>query len=156
VKNQPLRIVLADPSKQPFDFTGGTVPNMGTTLCETAMFSVTVNDPDLKDHIGSYWYIDQTSNSLPFRPSVVDATGQVSRTVNQPNSNAFKAAMGSMTTGTHLLTVYVTDTDFQERDDGSLAALPTPRLMPDGSEVLDPGYIDSYTWVLRVGPACQQ
>ena len=27
--------------------------------------------------------------------------------------------------------------------------------LPDGSEVQDPGSIDSYTWVLRVGPACQ-
>ena len=63
--------------------------------------------------------------------------------------------MTSLSTGTHLLTVFVVDTEFDEGVDGTLKATSTPVTLPDGSEVQDPGSIDSYTWVLRVGPACQ-
>lgn len=155
VKNQPLQIVLSDPAAQPYDFTSGTKPNTSATPCDDTTFFINVNDPDVGDTIRSLWFIDKTDVSLPFRPNPVTPDAKETRKVTQPNSTAFKTAMSSLTTGTHLLTVFVVDTDFDESDTGTIAAASKTVNMPDGSQVQDPGSIDQYTWVLRVGPACQ-
>ena len=107
VKNQPLQIVLSDPAAQPYDFTSGTKPNTSATPCDDTTFFINVDDPDLGDTIRSLWFIDKTDVSLPFRPNPVTPGAQVTRKVTQPNSTAFKTAMSSLTTGTHLLTVFV-------------------------------------------------
>lgn len=155
VKNQPLQIKVSKPAAQPYDFTTGTVPSTPGTPCDPLDFSVSVEDRDLKDDIRSLWFIDKTDVSLPFRPAPVQGTDQLTRTVTQPNSTAFRTAMTSLTTGTHLLTVFVVDTDFDEGVEGTLKPTTTPVSMPDGSEVQEPGSMDSYTWVLNVKPACQ-
>lgn len=155
VKNQPLQIVLSEPAAQPYDFTSGTRPNTPGTPCDEKTFFVNVDDRDLGDTIRSLWFIDKTNVSLPFRPSPVKPTQTETRTISQPNSTSFRTAMTSLTTGTHLLTVFVVDTDFDEGIDNTLSATSTTVDMPDGSQAQDPGSIDSYTWVLRVGPACQ-
>ncbi len=155
VKNRPPRIVDATPKDQPLDFVSGTIPGSGGQPCDGTKFKVTVDDPDLGDKIFSIWFIDKTTDSLPFRPNPIVANGQSTRTVEQPSASAFRTSLSSLATGTHLVTVYVADNDFAEIIDGAVTAQGTPVTLPDGSEVQDPGYVDSYTWVLRVGPACQ-
>ena len=155
VKNQPLQIVNVTPAAQPFNFTTGTKPNSGGVPCDDTVFSVLVEDPDVGDTIKSLWYLDKTDVSLPFRPNPVAPTGATQRTIGQPSSNAFKISMSTLTTGMHLLKVYVVDTEFNEEEGKDLAAAPRIVQLPDGSDAENPGSIDQYTWVLNVGPACQ-
>lgn len=161
VKNRPPRIVDAAPKDQPLEFVSGTKPGSGGVPCDAHSFTVTVDDPDLNgtvysDTIYSIWFIDKTNDSLPFRPNPIAPTTQGSRTVSQPGASAFRTSLSSLSTGTHLLTVFIADKDFAETIDGNVIAQSKTVTLPDGSEVQDPGYVDSYTWVLRVGPACQQ
>lgn len=155
VKNRPPRIVDVLPKEQPLDFISGTVPNSGGLPCDTASFSLVVDDPDLGDTIRSIWFIDKTKDSLFYRPNPVQPGTDTRRNVTQPSAAAFRSALSSLPTGTHLVTVYVVDTDFAEIVDNSVNAQTRPVVMPDGSEVQDNGYVDQYTWVLNVGPACQ-
>ena len=101
----------------------------------------------------SLWFIDKSNDgsSLPFQPNNV-ATGTQRRSVSAPNALGFKSAMANLSAGTHLLTVYVADSAFQEVVDGQVNVSRPDRLLPDGTLVPDKGSIDSFTWVLDVEP----
>ena len=145
-RNSPLKII-----------PGGEVPVQRTTYfngnaCSTANlpFKLKVQDEDLGDVVSSMWFIGKTTNE-PFRPSAIPGGSKV-RSVTAPSSLGFKSALANLPAGsTEVLVVYVADTLFEEPVGGVINLQPrAPTTLPDGSQVVDEGSYDTFTWVLDV------
>ncbi len=148
-RNAPLRIETQVPKEPRTTFRN-------TTACPASnpTFTLTVSDEDVGDVVYSRWFIGGT-NGQEFRPTFIPGGNSTSRIVNAPSSLGFKSALANKPTGTEILTVYVSDTDFQEVVGGviALAARPGPQVtLPDGTIVVDQGTYDSFTWTLDVEP----
>ena len=147
-RNSPIAIKITDPADPRTTFFNSTAcPGHNPT------FKLTVEDDDVADVVSSLWFIDKTNDSLPIQPSPVPGGVNAVRTVTAPNALGFRLANLAAKT-THLLTVYVADSAFQEVVAGQVSVSRPDRLMPDGSLVADKGSIDSFSWVLDV-EACQ-
>ncbi len=144
-RNGPIKIVQTEP-KDPRT----TYFNSTACLSLEPTFKLTVEDEDLADTVFSLWFIGNTSTQ-PFRPTQVPG-GSKTRSVTAPSSLGFKSALANLPSGTAVLTVYVADTDFQEVIGGqvSLVARDPKLVPPDDTPVVDPGTMDSFSWVLDV------
>lgn len=146
VKNRPPRIETYTPSSVSVTFRANLA-------CSTRPdFSLVVSDPDVGDTLRSFWFIDKTTSTQPFQPATIPGTASVRRVVTAPNSNTFTTALANLMSGTHLLTVYVTDRDVEEIDNGLVKAKDTQVTLPDGSTAIDDGYEVEHTWILNVEP----
>lgn len=143
-RNSPLRIVDQSPPTQRTTYHPST---MCTDL--NPNFTVTVVDEDTGDVIESRWFIDQGPNTLPFQTTPLPPNGSAQRDLSAPRGLTFTNALANLSIGIHLLTVYVADSTFGEFD-GEIRVSPRNVTLPNGSTVSDPGYFDSYTWVLDV------
>ncbi len=114
-------------------------------------FRVTVEDEDANDTLRSLWFVDFTTpdTSRYFLADAVSAESDGGRRTAKPREIVAPASVTSYllgtTFGTHLLTVFVADSQFAGLDTGTIG------LEPLGN---DRGYQDSYTWVLSVEPVC--
>lgn len=147
-RNMPLRIVTRSPE-------GPQTTYYTMSSCAPAQsFALVVSDDDTVDVIDSMWFIDQDPNTVPFRTSPKAPSNSPTREIKAPAASTFTNALANLPLGTHLLTVYVSDTPFNEVENQLVTA--GPRLVPiklaDGGSVTvsDPGYVDSFTWVLQV------
>ncbi|HEY0880875.1 MAG TPA: hypothetical protein VGD87_05065, partial [Archangium sp.] len=134
--NRPIRIEDNSPAATQVKWF------LNETACigGNAPFSLTVVDDDTADIVDSYWFIDKNKDSLPFRPSPI-AGGSRQRTVTAPTSLNFRSALSGLSPGTHLLTVFVADTAFQEYD-GAITTASRDTFLADGGVVyLDRSYI---------------
>lgn len=146
-RNSPPRIVRWQPERLPLTFYSGTG-------CANTPFSVYVADEDLSDTLRSYWFIDRTQDSAPYNGAVVFGGSSLTREVVAPGGGRFTTELSNLTTGSHYVSVFVTDGDFQEIVDGNIIADRPPRLLTDGGLVEDVAYVDTYSWFLKVEP-CQ-
>ncbi|MBL8915728.1 MAG: hypothetical protein JNM17_33825 [Archangium sp.] len=147
--NRPLRIVSRSPEGPSTRFfTQASCAPAGQT------FSLGVVDDDTNDTISSLWFVDQAPTSVPFTTTPRPPGASTTRTVNAPAAPSFMTTLNDLTLGTHLLTVYVADTPFNEVVNGNVTV--GPRMVgtraADGGvgAVQEPGYIDEFTWVLNV------
>ncbi|MFZ5442843.1 MAG: hypothetical protein ACOZQL_22750 [Myxococcota bacterium] len=146
-KNSPPRIVSNLPKQSISYFT--------SAMCsaQNVPFKVVVSDDDVSDTLRSLWLIDYdpslgSAASAPFIPNAVTSRGQPLRDMPEPTAQSFKSALANLTAGTHLLTVYVADREFQEFT-GVVATVEREIFVGDAS-VPDTGFTDSFTWVLKV------
>lgn len=146
-KNTPPRIVATSPGINAKFFTTASCAAMNKP------FSVTVADDD-DDNLRSMWFIDYEppmAAVTPFIPNAVPPTpGAPARVVSEPTAQNFKSAMANLTAGTHLLSVYVADREFQEFN--GLVLTVDRQLKVGDASVTDFGYVDSFTWVVKVEP----
>lgn len=147
-RNTPLRIVNRDPE-------GPQTTYYTQTSCAPPQgFSLAVSDDDTVDFIYSLWFIDQDPNTVPFTTTPKPPGSSATREIKAPSASTFTNALANLTLGTHLLTVYVADTAFNEVDNQLVTAGPRQVELKtaDGGTVVvpDPGYVDSFTWVLQV------
>lgn len=101
---------------------------------------VVVADED-QDSIRSLWLIDQDTGSRPFATSPTAGDAQL-QLVNAPASLLFRTELANLSTGVHLLSVYVADAEFNEVVGGIITAGPAEA----------PGFVDSFTFVLDASP----
>lgn len=144
-RNSPPRIVRAAPDRLPLTFYSGTG-------CTNDPFAVYVADDDLSDTLRSFWFIDRTQDSAPYNGAVVFGGSSLTRELVAPTGSRFSTELTNLTTGSHYVSVFVTDGDFQEIVDGNIIADRPPRLLPDGGLVEDVAYVDTYSWFLKVEP----
>lgn len=144
-RNSPLRIVDQKPVTQRTTFYASTACSS-----QNEPFELKVNDDDLSDTIHSLWFIDQGPNTVPFQTTPRAPTGSSIRSISAPSALTFTNALSNLTTGIHLLTVYVADSNFDEVVDGVITVTRPDVTLPTGEMVTDRGYVDSYTWVLDV------
>lgn len=131
VPNQPPRVVQATPGLRTRFFTGPACRSQNP-----ATFSVVVSEPE-GDPLRSQWFIDETTGPFVTTPNF--ETGEP-RTLAAPTAQAFWDTLVNLPSGTHVVTVWVTDADSLEVVDGAATAL------LDGGV----GQVDSFTWVLDV------
>jgi hypothetical protein len=148
-RNSPLKIVSQEPQDPRTSYFNST------TCAGNPVFKLTVEDEDVADVVSSLWFIDKANDgsSLPIPTSPVQGGVSRARTVAAPNALGFRLANLAAKT-THVLTVYVADSAFQEVVAGQVTVSRPDRLLPDNTLVPDKGSIDSFTWVLDV-EACQ-
>lgn len=149
-RNGPIQIRAQIPAQPRITFRN-------TTLCPTQNlpFSLTVADEDVGDVVHSIWFIGGASDQRLFEPTPIQSGSSTSRTVTAPGSLGFKSALANLVIGTEILTVYVADTDFEEVVGGTVALVPRPTTrLPDGTEAIDKGSMDTFTWTLDV-KACE-
>jgi hypothetical protein len=148
-RNMPLRIIAPKPA-------GPRTTYFTQPQCAPADqgFSLTVADEDTVDVIYSLWFIDQDPNTVPFSATPRPAGTSVARKLDQPQATTFTNALSNLMTGTHLLTVFVADTTFNEVNGGVITVAQRFVPVPEGdggtTVVADTGYVDSFTWVLQV------
>lgn len=141
--NSPPRIVNSTPGAVRLTFFNSTAcPELNPP------FSLVVEERDLRDVLFSHWFINGT-NTEPFIPMTSGPAGSPMRTLNAPVQTAFKMALANLAVGTHVLTVYVADSEFNAVVDGQVSLIPRPALADGGT---DSGDLDSFTWVLDVEP----
>lgn len=128
VPNQPPRVVQTSPGLRGRFFTGAACRDLNPT------FVVTVSEPE-GDALRSQWFIDETTGPFVTTPNF--EAGEP-RTLTAPAAEAFWATLGNLTSGTHVVTVWVTDAEDLE--------------VIDGQAVTDGGGFDSFSWVLDVAP----
>lgn len=139
VPNSPPRIVNTNPRP-----VRSTFFNSNACAQLNPEFSIQVEERDLGDVLFNRWFIDGT-NTEPFITLTSPPGGSAMRTLSAPSSTAFKATLANLPAGsTHLLTVYASDTEFNEGSEVSVI----PRPLIDGG--VDQGYFDSFTWALDV------
>lgn len=146
-RNTPPRIVRWQPERLPLTFYSGTG-------CVNTTFSVFVADEDLSDTLRSYWFVDRTQDSAPYNGAPVFGSSNLTREVVAPSGGRFATELTNLSTGSHSVSVFVTDGDFQEIVDGNITANNPPLLLPDGGLVDDEAYVDSHSWFVKVEP-CQ-
>ncbi|MFT3708294.1 MAG: hypothetical protein QM817_11630 [Archangium sp.] len=147
-RNTPLRIVNREPEGPQTTFY------TQMSCAPPQAFTVAVSDDDTVDPIYSLWFIDQDPNTVPFTTTPKPPSSSTVREIKAPSASTFTNALANLSLGTHLLTVYVADTAFNEVDNQLVTAGPRQVSIPasDGGTVVvpDPGYVDSFTWVLQV------
>lgn len=148
-RNTPLRIVTRSPEgPQTTYYTQASCAPPGQS------FALVVSDDDTVDFVYSMWFIDQDPNTVPFTTTPKASSNSPTREIKAPAASTFTNALANLTLGTHLLTVYVADTQFNEVENQLVTAGPrqVPLTLADGGTVTvaDPGYVDSFTWVLQV------
>lgn len=146
VKNRPPRIETYTPMNVSVTFRANVA-------CSTRPdFSLVVSDPDVGDTLRSFWFIDKSVNTQPFTPASIGGSASERRVVVAPSSNTFTTALANLMSGSHLLTVFVTDRDIEEIDNGLVKARDTEVTLPDGTKAIDDGYEVEHTWILNVEP----
>ena len=145
-RNSPLKIVSQEPQEPRTTFYNST-----SCLGLNPVFVLIAEDEDVADIVYSMWFVDKSNASQPFRPNLIPGGGSQRRSVTAPSSG-FKSALANLGAGTHLLTVYVADSAFQEVVDGQVSVSRPDKVLPDGGVVADKGSIDNFTWVLDVEP----
>ncbi len=150
-RNSPLRIVSQFPEGPATTFYSSS-----TCRDRNKGFNLTIVDEDVGDTIRSRWFIDKSINTVPYEPSA-RPPGAAQRIVEAPISASFANELSNLASGTtHLLTVYVTDSSFEEVINGLIAVSRTPEVLPDGGTITDRAFLDSFTWVLTInGETCQ-
>ena len=156
---QDDQVIAALPPKRnsPPRIVGQAPPTPRTTYysssgCPNKTFSLTVEDEDTGDTLRSLWFIDVSPSALPYAPTKTPPNGSKQRAVGAPTSLSFTNALSNLASGTHLLTAYVADSEFDEVSNGVINVTRPPVVLPTGETVTDDGYIDSFTWVLDVEP----
>lgn len=148
---------------------GSTPPSRWISFATSAAcrtnedFKLIVEDEDTGDTLRSMWFIDfkdVTSTTLP-TPYTANAVrplnGALQREVKAPTSTSFTSALSSLAAGTHLLTAYVADREFDEFS-GTVVLVNSEIALADGGVlrdrdggvVLDVGHFDTITWTLQV------
>ena len=145
-RNSALKIVSQEPQEPRTTFYNST-----SCLGLNPVFVLIAEDEDVADIVYSMWFVDKSNASQPFRPNLIPGGGSQRRSVTAPSSG-FKSALANLGAGTHLLTVYVADSAFQEVVDGQVSVSRPDKVLPDGGVVADKGSIDNFTWVLDVEP----
>jgi len=144
--NRPIRIEDWSPADQRVEFKNN---NVVACTSQNQTFSLTVADDDTADIVYSRWFIDKNDQSVAYSPSDIPG-GSRQRTVTAPSSANFRTALADLDPGTHLITVYVSDTAFLEYD-GVINTQSRDTPAPDGGVLYrDRSYVDNYTWVLDV------
>lgn len=150
-KNSPLFLIPenAQPPQQ-------RIAYYSSTQCNNPVFSIGVKDDDLSDTMRSLWFIDkETSRTVvTYSPSVVNpTTTSPGRQITAPTVS-FTNALANLTPGTHLVTVYVTDSEFEEVADPKdpVRVRRAQVVLADGQTAPDTAYVVSFTWVLDVEP----
>jgi hypothetical protein len=150
-KNSPLFLIPdnAQPPQQ-------RIAYYSSTQCNNPVFSIGVKDEDLSDTMRSLWFIDKGVGNtvVTYSPTPVGAsTTSSGRQITAPTAS-FTNALANLTPGTHLVTVYVTDSEFEEVAT-PMAPVRVRRaqvVLPDGQTAPDTAYVVSFTWVLDVEP----
>jgi hypothetical protein len=119
-----------------------------TTCTGNPTFQLTVEDDDLTDTVTSLWFIGDLK-SQDYRPNPIPPSGSKTRFVTAPSSLGFKSALANLRVGTETLTVYVSDTGFQEVVDGLVALQERPAPTDPNTPRDEPSF-DRYTWTLNV------
>lgn len=127
---------------------------LNSTFCRNEQFDLLVIDADLADVVTSRWFIDKTDDdvSTAFEPSPI-RSGTAERIVTAPTISGFTGALANLAPGVHTLTVYVTDSTFEQLTETGVVTVSRPsRLLPDGTPAPDEGSFDRFTWILDVEP----
>jgi hypothetical protein len=121
--------------------------------CANEPFKVRVSDDDLTDTMRSLWFVDKANNPTPYSPSPLLPPGTAGREITAPTSLSFTNVLANLTSGTHLLSVYVADSEFREvTAAGDVTAERAPVLLANGDTATDTAYVIQFTWVLDVEP----
>lgn len=150
-KNSPPRINLeasmSPPTREATIRVGG---------CEANDFHVSVDDDDVTDTLRSYWFVDPnqyyTSPSSYAKPAPGGTL--VTRVLSAP-VNVYNQISNLVSGQTHVVEVWVTDSDFEFTDTGLRVVQPTQLASDAGidagsASVLPTYYADSFGWRLTV------
>jgi hypothetical protein len=145
-RNSPPRIVGFEPSQR---FT----LHLGDG-CKLREFKVIIDDPDVSDSLRSRWFADRDPDRNEFREGTfISPKSGEGTTRSQPAlpDNAIFSLPTLTRTGNHTLEVVIADGEFfggtgliQTND----AVRKRQVVLPDGTQVEDESYSDSFTWVL--------
>ena len=135
VTNRPPRILSNAPALRSNWYVSTRCPSLNPR------FTLSVEDQD-GDRLRSLWFIDDPRRSPAFSPSPTGG-GASAQEVAPPGYVGFTSAMANLSTGVHVLSVYVADSDFLE---------PYPSI--DGGTGIGraDGFVDSFSWVLDAKP----
>jgi hypothetical protein len=129
--------------------------------CRTE-FAVVVEDTDLGDTLRSRWFIDPnneyTSTPGTFAQDGPRVPGGTEPTRTMKEAPQLQTALTGLTDSqAHRLEVWVTDGEFSEYNDpppGGLTVVGQMVTMPDGGQVENPAFFDSYEWLVTVEANC--
>lgn len=151
-RNRPPRILetQVQPSER-------IIRGYGLDRCELEFHAI-VEDPDMADKLYTYWYVDydptdtrgadsQRSLEPTNNKTVRDERATFSSRVNSSNFNRLNIP------GDHVVELVVSDRTLIDGREPE----PTVHRLPDGTDVLDPGYATTYVWFVRteVGGDCR-
>lgn len=148
--NSPPRIVTASPP-------GPEITYFLKNMCAGSPLSVTVEDNDRRlesdgrqvyDALKSRWYLDRAGDSKSVDGATLYGMNSAIRQVVAPEK--FRDILGSLTktASKHVVEVFVTDGNFTESV--GVADRPPRGQLPDGGELRDEAYVDSYVWILTL------
>ncbi len=139
--NRPPRIVesLVQPQER-------VVRDFGAGSCDIT-FEVAVEDLDVGDRIVVHWYIDYNPQDPqgPYRHYALEPSGESRRADRGTLLISLASANNPLgPPGPHLVEALVSDSELIDR-------VPQSRTvqLPDGTTVVDPGYVASYAWVVN-------
>jgi len=156
-RNSRIRVVNQRPQS--------VLNSIDPRCAEDLRFEVDVEDDDGPDALGdggqgpsgslfSRWFLDRVvgSGNQAYNPDPVPFVSK-RLTMMSPADLKFRKDLTDLDPNKlHRLEVFVADTVFKESIAGEIAVADTQVRLPDNSIAVDPGTVDSFTWILKIEP----